>query len=119
MPFQKGNTYGKGRPKGYASKLQVQDKEVLRKVFINDLIPTLKRDIKKLSPTARVNVILKLAEFFIPKLRATYLEADIDGISDQTAGRIISEVLKQSLDGSKVHYQKSESGSIDPGANLN
>ena len=105
MSFKEGNKHGKGRPRGVMNKLQASDKEALHDIFVNDLIPTFRQDIKKLSAGQRIQVTLKLMEFYIPKLRATYIETDIDSINDQTAGHIIAEILRNTFkDGQPIPY---------------
>lgn len=111
MPFKEGNKHGKGRPRGVMNKLQASDKEALHDIFVNDLIPTFRQDIKKLSAGQRVQVVLRLMEFYIPKLRATYIETDIDSINDQTAGYIIAEILRNTYkDGEPIPYQAAKRG---------
>jgi len=67
--FLKGNKEG-GRPKGSKNKALTELREL-----VNDLIEmnweTIQEDIDQLDPSERVNVIIKLLEFSIPKLQRT------------------------------------------------
>lgn len=67
--FAKGNGGG-GRPKGSKNK---STKELRQRV--NDLIEmnwhTIEADFKRLRPDERINMIIRLLEFSIPKLQRT------------------------------------------------
>lgn len=96
MPFKPGNKYGKGRPQNALNKLSAGDKEALHEIFRNDLLPTFKKDIKELSAKDRVQATLKLAEFYIPKLRSIDLSIDVDSMTEEQAAWFI-DLLKESL----------------------
>jgi hypothetical protein len=67
MRFEKGNNFGKGRPKGSQNRTTVQLKEYLQMVS-EHLEGELLSDIDVLSPSERVKLWLSIQEFFIPKL---------------------------------------------------
>jgi hypothetical protein len=117
MPFEKGNKHGKGRPLGAMNKLNADSREKLHEIYEKDLLKKFKEDLKKLSPRERVQAFLKLTEFFVPKLRSEHLQVDLDSVSDQMAGKIISEVLEQTIhDESKRRNTKTAKRGDKPAA---
>jgi hypothetical protein len=75
MKFEKGNKYGKGRPKGSPNKVTAQTREFLEHV-IQHLNMNLLNDIQELSASDRVKVWLSLQEYILPKLSRTELTED-------------------------------------------
>jgi hypothetical protein len=74
MRFEKGNNFGKGRPKGSQNKTTVQLKEYLHTVS-EHLESELLSDIDVLSPSERVKLWIQIQEFFIPKLSRQQIES--------------------------------------------
>jgi hypothetical protein len=68
----KGN---KGKPKGAISKHNKEIRERF-KMLIDDNIDTLQKDIEKLNSKDRIDAILNLASFVVPKLKATEHRAE-------------------------------------------
>jgi hypothetical protein len=70
--FAKGN---KGKPFGATSK---QNKEIRErfKMLLEDNIDTLQKDIEKLNSKDRIDAIISLASYVIPKLKATEHRAE-------------------------------------------
>jgi len=70
--FAKGNS---GKRKGSVSK---QNKEIRErfKMLIDDNIDTLQKDIEKLNSKDRIDAIISLASYVIPKLKATEHRAE-------------------------------------------
>ena len=61
-----------GRAKGTPNKTQGQIREHFQKL-IEENIETLSRDLKGLDPEQRIRLIIDLAKFVVPTLRATDL----------------------------------------------
>ena len=70
MPFQKGKVKTGGRKKGTPNKTTGQFKESIDLILESEL-ERFKTDLDQLEPKERVNVILKLLEFTVPKLQRT------------------------------------------------
>jgi len=70
--FAEGN---EGRPKGIPNKTTTEIKEAFQ-MLLEDNLPTLQRDISSLAPKERVNFMLELASFIIPKMKSVDLTAD-------------------------------------------
>lgn len=113
MPFKENNTYGQGRPKGALNVLNADSKEKLHAIYQKDLLDTFVEDVKSLNPYQRVQVFLKLSEFFIPKLRSEYVSLDIDSMSDRTAGNILAELITKYVETNEIKYQSSDGGDND------
>ena len=69
-----------GRKKGTPNKTTSELREYFN-LLLNDNLEQLKIDIKELDPKERINVMLKISEFIIPKLKAT----DINLMNDNDA----------------------------------
>ena len=67
MKFQKGNTYGQGRPKGSPNKATSKAREFLQSVS-DELAVNLLDDLKDVQPLERIKVWLSLQEYLLPKL---------------------------------------------------
>jgi hypothetical protein len=65
--FEKGNTFGKGRPKNSQNKTTSKIKEYLQSIA-EHIEGDLMSDIDCLSPSERIKLWLSLQEFLIPKL---------------------------------------------------
>jgi len=119
MAFEKGNKLGKGRPKGALNQLNADSKTKLHEIYEEDLLSTFREDLKELKPNERIQVFLKLTEFFVPKLRATYMETDIAGLSDIQFGAIMSATLNQFADNEERRLASLPKGTEEnkPGGN--
>lgn len=79
MGLKKGNTNNpNGRPKGSKNKVTVEVREVF-KSLLEENINQIQKDIESLTPKERVNVLLKISEFVIPKLRSIDSEGKLSG----------------------------------------
>ena len=87
---QSGNP--KGRPQGSSEAA----KDWWDNFFDKDR-PLIKCDWKKISPSLRMQLRFKYLEFQIPKLRSEHLDLNLDSMSDQLAGQIISTILQNKL----------------------
>tara|TARA_R110000765_G_scaffold164906_1_gene269967 strand:+ start:3522 stop:3905 length:384 start_codon:yes stop_codon:yes gene_type:complete len=73
--FAKGNSMG-GRTKGAANKLNRKTKEVLAQL-LEDNIEDVQADIDSLEPKDRLNFLMHLASFVVPKLKSVEVSGDI------------------------------------------
>lgn len=74
MGLQKGMTNNpNGRPKGSENKINYEIREVFKEL-LDKHIDSISKDIEFLTPKDRINVLLKLSEFVIPKMRSIDFE---------------------------------------------
>lgn len=81
--FTKGNTGG-GRPKGSKNIATGELREFING-FINDNTDKIQNDFDSLDPKERIDTLIKLLEYSLPKLNRTELTAD----SDEEKNRIV------------------------------
>jgi len=79
MPFEPGNTLGKGRPKGAINKTTSETKEFLARIS-NKLGKRVEEDLDLMDPKDRVKIWLELQEYLIPKLSRTELTGEDGGM---------------------------------------
>lgn len=75
MGLRKGMTNNpKGRPKGSQNK-STKDIRELFNTLLESNLTQIQKDITELSPKDRINVMLKISEFVIPKLRSVEMDS--------------------------------------------
>jgi hypothetical protein len=79
MPFEPGNTLGKGRPKGAINKTTSETKAFLARIS-NKLGQRVDEDLDLMDPKDRVKIWLELQEYLIPKLSRTELTGEDGGM---------------------------------------
>lgn len=67
MPFEEGNSLGKGRPKGAENKEKKQLREFINNILEEDQAK-FKEELSKLTGIYYINTILALMEYSVPKL---------------------------------------------------
>ena len=73
MPFVKGKIANpQGRPVGAMDKVNAQIRDKF-KVLVEDNIDQLREDLKELKPRERVDAIIRLANFILPRQRSIQL----------------------------------------------
>ena len=72
MGFKKGNTFGKGRPKGSLNKVTQETKDFLKDLLFNP--KQLKIDFQELDVNGRMELRCRLAEFVLPKQKQLEIE---------------------------------------------
>jgi hypothetical protein len=78
MPFDKGNTLSKGRPKGAPNKTTAELRLMINQIISTNL-ETIQEDIKKLTPKNRIDVIINLLQFVTPKMKTTNTNTEDEG----------------------------------------
>ena len=79
MPFEKGNTQGKGRPKGSGNK----SSERIRKAYaqlLEDNLEQITQDFQELEPEKRVKLFLDMSKYIVPQLKATDITTNGESI---------------------------------------
>lgn len=91
MPFEKGNNLG-GRKKGTPNKINKKLKESLMEIIENNMA-ILDDDLDRMKPVERVQAMIQLMSFVLPKQKA--VDMSIDGKVDfQPAVFYINEESK-------------------------
>jgi len=85
MPkFEKGNTAGKGRPKGTPNKVTIE----MREMFIQTLegqVPNIEKafaDVLSKSPEKYLDLFAKYAQYFVPKKTESDIKTEVSGTFD-------------------------------------
>ena len=68
MAFEKGNKLG-GRKPGSKNKVTLEAKEIINNILTDNLV-NVQKDLDTLEPKERLEILLKLAKFVIPELKA-------------------------------------------------
>ena len=68
MPFEQNNNLG-GRKAGSVNKISQEIRTIFNKL-VSDNIDSLQTDIDRLKPLERLKIILELAKFILPTLKA-------------------------------------------------
>lgn len=67
--FKENNKHGKGRPKGSTNALTSEIREAFTNL-VNNNLQTVDEDLRLMKPNERVKVIIELAKFILPTLKA-------------------------------------------------
>ena len=73
MSFEKGNNFGKGRPKGASNKSTEIIKRSVSNLLENN-IDTVQSDLDEMQPRDRVNALLQFMKFVVPTQKAIELD---------------------------------------------
>ena len=101
MPFEKGNNYGKGRPKGKLNRSTEQAKLTLARLA-NKGLDNISEDIEKIretNPIEAAKLYIKILEYVVPRLKA--MDVNIEGEIKQQIEKITVEI-KKGKDGDSV-----------------
>jgi len=95
MPFKPGQSGNpNGKPKGIKNKKSDEVRGMFQKLIDTIGFDQLAEDIKELKPKERIDVLLGLSEFVIPKLNRTTLSGDKDNpLTIEDARRALIEKL--------------------------
>lgn len=96
MAAKKGNRYSPGRPKGSQNKETKKVRQWIGR-FLEDTTELLEKDILELDPKDRVNAIMGLLEYSVPKLARTEL------VGDEEGSGVTINVITKSIADSRDH----------------
>lgn len=92
-PGQSGNPQGR-RP-GTPNKITGDLRSIINEVLSSEMsVPKLKKLLKGLEPGQRLNLLIKMTDYILPRLKQMDLTLDLEKMSDQQLDIIISKLLK-------------------------
>lgn len=96
--MEKGKTNNpKGRPKGKPNKITADVRQWLAEL-IDGNRAQVKKDLKKLSPKDRLQIIEKFMQYVVPKQQATTLEIDYSKMTEEQLNNIINTLSNSIID---------------------
>ena len=101
QPGESGNP--SGRPVGSINRVNAKAKDKLSEFYTKTMLPSLKEDWPKLTPYQRVKYVCDFSVFFIEKLRANYIEADLN-LSELQQAEILAELITKYVDKHDVRF---------------
>lgn len=97
MPFQPGNNYGQGRPKGAENKETKKIRESISAILGGGLedFNRVMGELQTTNPVKFVETYIKLLEYSVPKLRA--VESTVE-FGNETVSKIVVELKQRNGD---------------------
>ena len=92
--MEKGHTNNpNGRPKGKPNKI-TQDMRGWLTAIIDKNRKQMEKDLKKLEPKDRLQILEKLMQYVVPKQQAVSAEIDLNKLTDEQLDAVVSELTK-------------------------
>lgn len=97
QPGQSGNPNGRkaGTPNKTTEDLRNMIKLILENHFS---LESIEEDLKKLDSDKKLNFMVKLLEFTLPKLRSTEITSDLEKLSDSELDKVIKQIKTLAYD---------------------
>lgn len=92
MAFQKGNQFGKGRPKGSKNKSTTEIRDFFTQ-FVGNRIEDLETAFDDLEPREKFKFLLDMAKFILPTLRS--VGSTLDELSDEQFARVVEQIKRE------------------------
>ena len=99
MPFEKGDKRinRKGRPPGESDNVK-KTRELIG-LIVNENLPLIRRDLKKMGSKQRALVIERLLRFYLPTLRSEDVKIDFEQLDDEAIDIIVERIIGGKYDG--------------------
>lgn len=82
-----------GRPRGSRNKITQDTKQIVNKM-LHECIKTLEKDLKALRPIDRINTIVSILPFLVPRLKATENKVDLSSLPTEQIQAMILNYLE-------------------------
>lgn len=111
MKFSKGQSGNPGgRPKGAKNKANATLRDVIAGVLNNEMTPAkLKKILQELPAGDRLNYLIRLTDFVLPKLRQTDVSFDLEKLSESQLDVIIARLLTNKTESDEEIQRNGES----------
>ena len=93
MAQKKGQTGNpNGRPKGTPNRTTGEMRAKIQKL-VDTSWRTISKDIQKMPPKDRVDIVVKLLPYVTPKLQTTELNVDFDRLTDEQLNEFVNSLI--------------------------
>ena len=83
-----------GRPKGTPNKTTSEMRSKIQKL-VDTNWTTISKDIKKMQPRDRVEMVVRLLPYVTPKLQVTDLNIDFDRLNDEQLDSFVNSLIEK------------------------
>lgn len=92
--FEKGNTHGKGRPKGSKNRTNEKIRNAFLK-FVSNNVDEMQESFELLEPKERFKVLLDVTKFILPTLKSIEYGNVLDELSEEDFQTLIEKLKEE------------------------
>ncbi|MGB3454599.1 MAG: hypothetical protein WBA59_12325 [Moheibacter sp.] len=92
--FEKGNTHGKGRPKGSKNRTNEKIRNAFLK-FVSNNVDEMQESFDLLEPKERFRVLLDVTKFILPTLKSIEYGNVLDELSEEDFQTLIEKLKEE------------------------
>lgn len=92
--FEKGNTHGKGRPKGSKNRTNEKIRNAFLK-FVSNNVDEMQESFDLLEPKERFKVLLDVTKFILPTLKSIEYGNVLDELSEEDFQTLIEKLKEE------------------------
>ena len=89
MGFEKGNTFGRGRPKGSQNKNSIELRQMITD-FLTENLPRMMKRFSKLDDNKQWQIVNEPQKYATPQLKA--IDHEINVLSDEQFEKIVAKI---------------------------
>ena len=89
MGFEKGNTFGRGRPKGSQNKNSIELRQMITD-FLTENLPRMMKRFSKLDDNKQWQIVNELQKYATPQLKV--IDHEINVLSDEQFEKIVAKI---------------------------